>query len=54
MGRVSRTLSFRLIGDDVRYQQRPGRTSPNFPNINQKNGELLREDWFPVIYNNIE
>jgi len=52
VGRVSRTLSFRLIGDDVRYRQRPGRTSPNFPDINQKNGERLREDWFPTIWRN--
>jgi ectoine hydroxylase-related dioxygenase (phytanoyl-CoA dioxygenase family) len=52
VNRVSRTLSFRLIGDDVRYRQRPGRTSPNFPDINQKNGERLREDWFPTIWSN--
>ena len=46
---VKRTLSFRLLGDDVRYLERPGRTSPNFPDINQKNGERLREDWFPTL-----
>ncbi|MFQ5918473.1 MAG: phytanoyl-CoA dioxygenase family protein [Thermoplasmata archaeon] len=46
----SRTLSFRLLGDDVRYLQRPGRTSPNFPDINLKDGERMREDWFPVIW----
>jgi len=40
------------LGDDVRYRQRPGRTSPNFPDINQKNGERLREDWFPIIWRN--
>jgi len=47
---VNRTVSFRLVGDDVRYFQRPGRTSPNFPDIKQKNGDRLREDWFPVIW----
>ena len=47
---VSRTISFRLVGDDARFLQRPGRTSPNFPDINQKTGERLREDWFPVIW----
>ena len=47
---ANRTLSFRLVGDDVRFIQRQGRTSPNFPGINQKNGERLREDWFPVIW----
>lgn len=46
----SRTISFRFLGDDVRFLQRPGRTSPNFPGINQKSGERLREDWFPVIW----
>jgi len=46
----SRTLSFRLVGDDARYIQRPGNTSPNYPNINQSSGERLREDWFPMIY----
>ena len=46
---ISRTLSFRLLGDDAVYKQRPGRTSPSFPGINQKNGERLREDWFPTL-----
>jgi len=49
---VSRTLSFRLLGDDVVYRNRPGRTSPNFPGISQKDGERLREDWFPTIWGN--
>ena len=49
---LSRTLSFRLLGDDVVYRQRLGRTSPNFSEINQKNGERLREDWFPTIWSN--
>ncbi len=51
---VNRTVSFRLVGDDVRYFQRPGRTSPNFPDINQENGDRLREDWFPVIWSTSE
>ena len=46
----SRTLSLRLVGDDVRYRQRDGRTSPNYPEINQQTGDRLRADWFPVIY----
>ncbi len=49
---ISRTLSFRLIGDDVRYRDRKARTSPNFENINQNNGERLREDLFPIIWKN--
>jgi ectoine hydroxylase-related dioxygenase (phytanoyl-CoA dioxygenase family) len=49
---ISRTMSFRLVGDDVRYRQRPGRTSPNFPDIDQHTGERLRADWFPIIWTN--
>jgi len=44
-----RTLSFRLLGDDVRYLGRPGRTSPDFPGIGQEDGERLRKDWFPLL-----
>jgi ectoine hydroxylase-related dioxygenase (phytanoyl-CoA dioxygenase family) len=47
---VSRTISFRWVGDDVRYRERPGRTSPSFPDIGQRTGERLREDWFPVLF----
>lgn len=47
---VNQTLSFRVLGEDARYIQRPGRTSPDFPHINQSNGERLREDWFPRIW----
>lgn len=47
---ASQTLSFRLLGDDARYVQRPGRTSPYFPDIGQAEGERLREDWFPHIW----
>ena len=46
----SRTVSFRMVGDDARYRQRGGRTSPNFPDINQQTGERLRTDWFPIIH----
>lgn len=48
--RVNRTLSFRWVGDDARYIQRQSRTSPDFPDINLKTGERLREDWFPTIW----
>lgn len=47
---VNQTLSFRLLGDDARFIQRPGRTSPNFPGIGQQNGERLRKDWFPLVW----
>jgi ectoine hydroxylase-related dioxygenase (phytanoyl-CoA dioxygenase family) len=46
-----RGFSARWIGDDVRFIQRPGRTSPPFPDINLADGDRLRNDWFPVIWN---
>ena len=45
-----RAFSLRLVGDDARYVQRAGRTSPPFPGHDMKPGERLREDWFPVIW----
>lgn len=45
-----RAFSLRLVGDDARYISRPGRTSPPFPGHNMNDGERLREDWFPIIF----
>ena len=45
-----RAFSLRLVGDDARYVERPGPTSPHFPGHNMKPGDRLREDWFPIIY----
>ena len=45
-----RAFSLRLVGDDARYVERPGRTSPPFPGHDMKPGQTLREDWFPYIY----
>lgn len=45
-----RAFSLRLVGDDARYVERPGRTSPPFPEHGMTEGQRLREDWFPVIY----
>ncbi|MEC9415385.1 MAG: phytanoyl-CoA dioxygenase family protein [Pseudomonadota bacterium] len=44
-----RVLSLRYVGDDVRYTDRPGRTSPPFPGHNMTQGQRLREDWFPYL-----
>jgi len=44
-----RAFSLRLVGDDARYVQRPGPTSPPFPGHNMIAGQRLREDWFPVL-----
>lgn len=45
-----RAFSLRLVGDDARYVERPGRTSPPFPDHDMQPGQRLREDWFPVIW----
>jgi len=50
-GNRRRAFSLRLVGDDARYIERPGKTSPPFPGHNMTSGERLRTDWFPVIYN---
>lgn len=46
-----RALSLRWLGDDARYVERPGRTSPPFPGHAMQTGDRLRSDWFPVIWN---
>ncbi len=48
--RRRRAFSLRLLGDDARYVERPGRTSPPFPGHGMVPGQVLREDWFPVIW----
>ena len=45
-----RAFSLRLVGDDARYVERPGRTSPPFPGHDMQVGQQLREDWFPVLF----
>lgn len=45
-----RAFSLRLAGDDARYVERPGPTSPPFPGHDMVAGQRLRDDWFPVIY----
>ncbi len=44
-----RAFSLRLVGDDARYVNREGRTSPPFPGHNMQDGQKLREDWFPYL-----
>ena len=44
-----RAFSLRLVGDDARYVERPGRTSPPFPGHDMSPGQRLREDWFPTL-----
>lgn len=45
-----RAFSMRFIGDDVKYLERSGETSPPFKGIDLKDGEKMRKDWFPVVW----
>ena len=45
-----RAFSMRFIGDDVKYIDRGGETSPPFKGINLHDGAKMRDDWFPVIW----
>ena len=45
-----KAFSARFIGDDVRYIDRKGETSPPFEGIKLKSGDKMREDWFPVVW----
>jgi len=45
-----RAFSLRLVGDDARYVDRPGPTSPPFPGHDMQQGQKLREDWFPILF----
>ena len=47
-----RAFSMRFIGDDVKYIDRGGETSPPFKGIDLNNGAKMREDWFPIIWKN--
>ena len=44
-------FSLRLLWNDARYVKRPGPTSPPFPGHDMKDGQILREDWFPILLN---
>ena len=44
-----RAFSLRLVGDDARYVERPGPTSPPYPGHGMEQGQVLREDWFPFL-----
>ena len=47
-----KAFSMRFIGDDVRYIDRGGETSPPFKGIDLKIGAKMREDWFPIVWKN--
>eukprot|EP00051_Salpingoeca_urceolata_P029771 m.7330 g.7330 ORF g.7330 m.7330 type:complete len:369 (+) comp2894_c0_seq2:145-1251(+) len=45
-----RAVSLRFVGDDARYAERPGSTSPPFHGHGMTNGQVLRDDWFPLVH----
>jgi len=49
-GARRRAFSLRVVGDDARYVERAGPTSPPFAGHGMTAGQPLREDWFPVIW----
>lgn len=46
-----RAFAVRFVGDDARYGNRPGIIVPPFPDHGMTPGQRLREDWFPVMWN---
>jgi len=47
---LRRAFSTRWMGDDVRYCERIGETSPPYTNHGMQPGDRMREDWFPVLW----
>lgn len=47
-----RAFSTRFMGDDVRYADRGGPTSPPFDGLIQADGDKMPLDWFPEVYSN--
>lgn len=45
-----RAFSTRWLGDDVIFCERAGETSPPYPDIGLKDGDRMREDWFPILW----
>ena len=43
-----RAFSAYGLDDDLRFRERPGETSPPYPDIGLKPGQAMREDWSPV------
>ena len=45
-----RVVSVRWVGDDARFVQRPGKTSPPFPDLVFEDGAPFEGEAFPVLY----
>lgn len=47
---MRRAFSCRWLGDDARYAERAGRTSPPFPDLALRHGDPLEAAQFPLVY----
>ena len=47
---MRRAFSSRWLGDDARYAERNGRTSPPFPDLGLRHGDPLEAAQFPLVY----
>ena len=45
-----RVISMRWVGDDARFVERPGKTSPYFPDLTYRDGDPFEGEQFPVVY----
>ena len=45
-----RVTSIRWVGDDAKFIKRPGRTSPDFPDLAYEDGSSFEGEEFPIIY----
>ncbi len=45
-----RVISVRWVGDDARFAQRPGRSSPPFPDLQFEDGAPFDAPEFPVLH----
>lgn len=45
-----RAFSTRWLGDDVRYLERQGETSPPLNDLGLQSGDVMRSDLFPVLW----
>ncbi len=51
-GTRRRAISFRFVGEDARYVERPHEVSPPFPQLGLRlaMNDPLPQDWFPVVW----
>jgi ectoine hydroxylase-related dioxygenase (phytanoyl-CoA dioxygenase family) len=43
-------FSTRWMGEEIRFLERSGESSPPFPDPGMVTGDRMREDWFPILW----